>query len=53
MTRTESCRLCDDLHDAAEYPELLGVCQDCWHFVQGWLRECGMVIIPVPEPPNV
>ncbi len=49
MSLTQRCRLCRDIHDAAEYPELRGVCQECWHRVQAWLTERGFTLLGPTE----
>ncbi len=44
-SRTERCRFCKELHNVLEFPELNGVCQDCWHKIQDYLTERGFSII--------
>jgi len=45
MSITRRCRFCRDLHNAAEHPELEGVCIDCWYDIQEYLKERGMLIV--------
>lgn len=47
MSLTKRCRLCRELHDVEEHPELLGVCHECYVEVMEWLKERGWAIVQV------
>lgn len=40
----QHCRLCRKLHDVSEFPELLGICHDCYDIVMYWINENGWAI---------
>lgn len=50
MSLTKRCRLCRELHDAEAYPELRGVCLECWHNVRVWLTERGFTLVRTETP---